>query len=111
MIDNWEEKVRQTIEGFPLAHRDEILKVWQEWLDTNPQPPLYKNWSEYSVKLDDTEALYTERRVLLKRVSNELRDLEVPRSNWQKVAKALASVASLFLVLFLALSRVFRVAE
>ena len=110
-IDSWEEKVRKTIEGFPLAHRDDILKVWNEWLETNPEPPLYKSWSEFSLKLDDTEALYTERRVLLKRVTNELRDLEVPLSNWQKVAKALAAVASLFLVLFLALSRAFRIAE
>ena len=80
-------------------------------IETNPEPPLYKSWSEFSLKLDDTEALYTERRVLLKRVTNELRDLEVPLSNWQKVAKALAAVASLFLVLFLALSRAFRIAE
>jgi len=50
-------------------------------------------------------------RVYLKRVTNELRELEVPLTNWQKVAKALAAVASVFLVIFLALSRVMRGAE
>ena len=47
----------------------------------------------------------------MKRVKNDLRDFESPPKGWHKVAKALAAVASIFLVLFLALARVFRVAE
>lgn len=111
MTIDWENKIRNTIEGFPEAHRDKILQLWFEWLETEPQTPLYEDWAEFSCKIDDEEALYTERRVYLKRVKNDLRDFENPLKGWQKVAKALAAVASVFLVLFLAITRVFRVAE
>ena len=111
MTIDWENKIRNTIEGFPEAHRDKILQLWFDWLETEPQSPLYESWAEFSSKIDDDEALYTERRVYLKRVKNDLRDFESPPKGWHKVAKALAAVASVFLVLFLALTRVFRVAE
>ncbi len=111
MIIDWENKIRNTIEGFPEAHRDKILQLWFEWLETEPQSPLYESWADFSSKIDNEEALYTERRVYLKRVKNDLRDMEIPLKGWQKVAKGLAAVASVFLVLFLALTRVFRVAE
>ncbi|MHA1769915.1 MAG: hypothetical protein ACTSV3_08750 [Candidatus Thorarchaeota archaeon] len=112
MIDeNWEDKVRETIEGFPSTHRDDLLKLWHEWLKTDPQPPLYESWSEFALKTDDLEALYTERRIYLKRVTNELKAMEIPLRSWQKIAKALGAVASVFLIVFLAISRVFRVAE
>jgi len=105
------DSVRETIEIFPEPHRSEILELWNEWLDTNPQSPLYMSWSDFSAKGDDQNALFTERRVYLKRVKNGLRDREVPLKTWQKVAKGLAAIASLFLVVFLAISRVFRVAD
>jgi len=111
MIIDWDNNIRTTIEGFPEPHREEILRLWVEWLETNPESPLYDNWAKFTSSSDDKEALYTERRVYLKKVKNDLRDLEVPLKGWQKVAKALAAVASVFLVLFLALSRVFRAAE
>ncbi|MFX0056345.1 MAG: hypothetical protein ACFFAX_08045 [Promethearchaeota archaeon] len=107
----WESSVRKSIEQFPQSQRDKILAAWHEWLQTNPESPYYKSWSEYSTRIDDQEALYTETRVYIKRVTNELRDFEVPLTNWQKIAKALAAVASVFLVIFLALSRVMRGAE
>ncbi|TFG34272.1 hypothetical protein EU527_04440 [Candidatus Thorarchaeota archaeon] len=110
-LDNWEKKIQTTIEGFPEPYRGEILQLFGEWLSTKPQPPLYSNWTEYSSKIDDQEALYTERRVYLKRVKNDLRDMEIPPKRWQKVAKSLAAVASVFLVIFLAISRVFRGAD
>lgn len=109
--DDWDSQVRSSIERFPQPHKDKILGAWYEWLQTNPEPPFYESWSEYSTRYDDQEALYTETRVYLKRVTNELRDLEIPMTTWQKVAKALAAVASVFLVIFLALSRVMRAAE
>jgi hypothetical protein len=111
MKEDWEQKIRITIEGFPEPHRQDILRIWNEWLETNPESPLHESWVTFSAKADDEEALYTERRVYLKRIKNDLRELEVPLTNWQKVAKALAAVASVFLVLFLALSRVFRATE
>ena len=111
MTTDWETKIRSTIEGFPEPHRAEILELWINWLETNPEMPLYESWAEYSASADDEEALYTERRVYLKRVKNDLRDMEIPLKGWQKVAKALAAVASVFLVLFLAVSRLFRAAE
>lgn len=111
MTIDWENKIRNTIEGFPEPHRNEILELWIEWLETEPQSPLYESWAEFSSKIDDDEALYTERRVYLKRIKNDLRDIEIPLKGWQKVAKGLAAVASVFLVLFLALTRVFRAAE
>ena len=111
MTDDWDSKIRNTIEGFPEPHREEILELWIKWLETDPLPPLYESWAIYSSNADDKEALYTERRVYLKRVKNDLRDIEVPLKGLQKVAKALAAVASIFLVLFLALSRVFRATE
>lgn len=111
MTTDWENKIRDTIEGFPEPHREEILQLWIEFLETNPEAPLYESWETFSASTDDEEALYTQRRVYLKRVKNDLRDMEIPLKGWQKVAKALAAIASVFLVLFLALSRVFRAAE
>ena len=111
MTTDWETKIRTTIEGFPEPYNKEILQVFTDWIRTDPQPPLYLNWATYSTSIDDQEALYTERRVYLKRVKNDLRDMEIPPKRWQKVAKALAAVASIFLVIFLAISRVFRGAE
>ena len=111
MMTDWEVKIRTTIEGFPEPHREEILDIWYRWLETNPEAPLYKSWTAFSESADDKEALYTERRVYLKRVKNDLRDMEIPLKGWQKVAKALAAVASVFLVLFLAISRLFRATE
>lgn len=111
MITDWEANIRGTIEGFPEPHREEILDIWIKWLESNPEEPLYKSWEAFSASADDSEALYTERRVYLKRVKNDLRDMEIPLKNWQKVAKALAAVASVFLVLFLAISKLFRAAE
>lgn len=111
MTTDWDEKIRQTIDGFPEPHREEILQLWIEFLETNPAIPLYESWTAFSAKADDEEALYTQRRVYLKRVKNDLRDMEIPVKGWQKVAKALAAVASVFLVVFLALSRVFRATE
>ena len=110
-LDNWENKIQSTIEGFPEPYKEEILQLFFEWIKTNPQSPLYSNWLDFSAKIDDQTELYTERRVYLKRVKNELRDLENPPKRWQKAAKALAAVASIFLVIFLAISRVFRGAE
>ncbi|MDH4213901.1 MAG: hypothetical protein OEV85_08265 [Candidatus Thorarchaeota archaeon] len=110
-MDSISDSVRETIEAFPEPHRSEILELWQEWLETDPQYPLYLSWSEFSAKDDDQNELFTERRVYLKRVKNELRDQEVPLKLWQKVAKGLAAVASLFLIVFLAISRVFRVSD
>jgi len=111
MTTDWESKIRATIEGFPEPHREEVRDIWIEWLETNPEEPLYKSWEVFSASADDAEALYTERRVYLKRVKNDLRDMEIPLKGWQKVAKALAAVASVFLVIFLAISRLFRATE
>ena len=111
LSDDWESRVQETINGFPSPHREEILEQWYEWLKTNPEAPLYQSWADYSSTIDDQEALYTERRVFLKKVRNELREMEIPLTRWQKVAKTLAAVASVFLVVFLALSRAMRVAE
>lgn len=109
--NDWESQVRELINGFPSPHREEILEQWYKWIKTNPEPPLYQSWTDYSSTFDDQEALYTERRVHLRKVTNELREMEIPMNRWQRVAKALAAVASIFLVIFLALSRAMRVAE
>ncbi len=109
--DDWESRVQEIINGFPSPHREEILEQWYEWLKTNPETPLYQSWADHSSTIDDQEALYTERRVFLKKIRNELRDMEIPMTRWQKVAKTLAAVASVFLVIFLALSRAMRVTE
>ena len=109
--NDWETQVREVIEGFPAPHREEILEIYIEWIETNPEEPLYQSWTEYSSKIDDQEALYTEKRVYLKKVANTLREMEIPLKRWQKVARALAAVASVFLVIFLAISRAMRVTE
>jgi len=110
-LENWENKIVATIEDFPEPYRVEMLQLFREWVNTDPEPPLYSSWAEFSSKTDNQEALYTERRVYLKRVKNDIRDLENPPKGWHKLAKALAAVASVFLVVFLAISRVFRGAE
>ncbi|MFX1606688.1 MAG: hypothetical protein ACFFDD_12410 [Promethearchaeota archaeon] len=109
--DDWKSRVHEIINGFPSPHREEILEQWYKWLKTNPESPLYQGWANHSSKIDDQEALYTERRVYLRKVTNELREMEIPMTRWQRVAKVLAAVASVFLVIFLALSRAMRVAE
>lgn len=109
--EDWESRVRETINGFPSPHREEILEQCYEWFKTNPETPLYQSWMDYSSKIDDQEALYTERRVYLRKITNELREMEIPLTRWQRVAKVLAAVASVFLVMFLALSRAMRVTE
>lgn len=109
--NDWESRIREIIKGFPSPHREEILQLWNEWLKSKPEPPLYENWSIYSSKIDDQDALYTDTRVYLRKIKNELREMEIPLKLWQKVAKTLAAVASVFLVIFLALSRAMRVTE
>lgn len=107
----WEDKIQNSIQRFPSPHNETILGYWNEWLSTGPSSPFYESWSEFASMKDDREALYTETRVYVKRVNNDLREFEVPLSTWQKVAKALAAVASIFLVVFLALSRVARASD
>ena len=109
--EDWESRVHETINGFPSPHREEILEQWYKWTKMNPETPLYQSWVDHSSEIDDQEALYTERRVFLKKVTNELREMEIPLTRWQKVAKVLAAAASVFLVMFLALSRAMRVSE
>ncbi len=109
--DDWESRVQEIINGFPSPHREDILEQWNKWVESNPENPLYQSWADHASIIDDQEALYTERRVFLKKVTNELREMEIPLTRWQKVAKTLAAVASVFLVIFLALSRVVRVTE
>lgn len=111
MDNSWEEKIVDTIQSFPSTHSEDILKLWMSWLETNPGAPFYESWAEYAQQYDEQEALFTERRVYVKRVANELRELEIPPTTLQKLAKALAAVASLFLVVFLAVSRAFRISE
>ncbi|MFW9848460.1 MAG: hypothetical protein ACFFF4_04925 [Candidatus Thorarchaeota archaeon] len=107
----WEEKIRKSIQNFSHPYNTTILGYWDEWLATNPESPFYESWNQFASLKDDQEALYTEIRVYLKRVTNDLREFEVPLNTWQKVAKALAAVASIFLVIFLALSRVARASD
>ncbi len=109
--DEWNSKIRDSIDGFPEPHRTTIHEIWEDWLETDPTKPYYESWSAFASKRDDSDALYTELRVHIKRVTNELRELEVPPTMWQKVAKALAAVASIFLVIILAISRVARASE
>ncbi len=104
-------RIRTTIEEFPNPYRHEILATWDSWIATDPDTPYYLSWSEFASQDDDESSLFNEERIYIKKVSNELRDLAVPKTFWQKVAKALAAVASMFLVIFLALSRVSRAAE
>ncbi|TFG07979.1 hypothetical protein EU538_07920 [Candidatus Thorarchaeota archaeon] len=106
-----EERIRSTIEEFPNPYCNDILATWDAWIATNPEAPYYLSWSEFASQEEDESSLFSEERIYIKKVSNELRDLEVPKTFWQKVAKALAAVASMFLVIFLALSRVSRAAE
>lgn len=109
--DDMMDSIRAVIEAFPEPHRTDILGIWDDYVDANPQSPYYLSWSQFSASSDDPNALYTERRVYLKRVKNELRDYEIPLKLWQKVAKGIAAVASVILIVFLAISRVFRVTE
>jgi hypothetical protein len=107
----WEDKITSTIQQFPSPYNKSILGVWEEWLKTDPESPFYENWTDFSSARDDEEALFTETRVYFKRVANELREREVPPTSLQKIAKALAAVASIFLVIFLAISRVARASD
>ncbi|MHA1480114.1 MAG: hypothetical protein ACTSQZ_01650 [Candidatus Thorarchaeota archaeon] len=111
MNEEWEQNIRKVITGFPQPYQNTITQYWDEWLTSNPEPPFFESWSNFASLKDDSDELFTEKRVYLKRVTNELRDREIPLSTWQKVAKALAAVASIFLVIFLALSRVARASE
>ncbi len=106
-----DEKIRKVILKLPSPHCDDIMALWEKWILTNPQPPYHISWADFADAQDDPSVLYSDRRVYLRRVTNELRDIEIPKTLWQKAAKALAAVASIFFVIFLALSRIARGAE
>ncbi len=107
----WEEQIEKVISSFPTPHNTSIKSIWDEWLALNPESPYHSSWSEFASTRDDQESLYTETRVYMKKVTNELREYEVPLTTWQRVAKAFAAVASVFLVIFLAISRVARASD
>lgn len=107
----WEEEIEKVIASFPPPHSTSIGKIWDDWLAQNPEPPYHTAWSDFASTKDDQESLYTETRIYLKKVTNELREFEIPLTTWQKVAKAFAAVASIFLVIFLAISRVARASD
>ncbi len=109
--DEWERKVRRAIDKYPSPIRDQVLAIWEEWLKSEPHAPFYINWNEFSSRYDDQEALYTDLRVYLKKVTNELKEFEVPPTMRQRVSKALAAIVSIILVILLALSRVARASE
>ncbi len=44
--DEWKSRIQEVIEGFPEPHRTEILELFIEWIETNPDQPLYQNWTE-----------------------------------------------------------------
>ncbi len=104
----WEEKIRAIIERFPPPQKEEILFIWEKWIEANPQSPFYSDWAEFAEQYDNQEDLYTETRVYIKKVSIELKELEIPPTIRQRVSKVLASVISIVLVILLALSRVAR---
>ena len=106
MIDeNWEKTIEHKIDGFPEKERNAIFAIWNDWLDSSPTTPFYQSWEEFAAERDDPMELYSETRVYVKRVRNDLRDMEIPQSNRQKIARALAAVASIFVVFFVAVSR------
>lgn len=106
MIDeNWEKIIEQKIDGYPERERNAILEIWYDWLDSSPTVPYYESWEEFAAERDDPITLYSETRVYVKRVRNELRDMEIPQSNRQRIARALAAIASIFVVFFVAISR------
>ncbi len=107
----WETKIREIIQKFPDPHQNKVLQIWEEWLDSNPREPFHESWRHFASLRDEPEALFTDTRIYLKRITNELREREIPLSLWQKVAKGLAAVASVFLVIFLAFSRALRVSD
>ncbi|NWF95595.1 MAG: hypothetical protein HXY34_05600 [Candidatus Thorarchaeota archaeon] len=112
MIDSrTDDAIGGIINEFPQPYRDATMRLWELWKNTDPTPPYYLSWSEFASNHDDAGALYTEQRVYNRRITNELRSLEVPRTLRQRVAHALAAVAGIFLVVFLALSRALRAAE
>jgi hypothetical protein len=111
MDEEWERIIVRTIQGFPEPESDTILDLWYDWLASFPDEPYYKSWEEFTSLRDDPATLYSETRIYIKRVRNEIRDLEVPKSNRQRIVKALAAVASVFVVIFMAISRLFRASE
>lgn len=109
--DKVEARINTVIDRFPEPHGSEIRDIWAKWTATNPEAPLHVSWSRYAAEFEEQSLLYSERRVYLRRITNELRDAETPRNNWQKIAKALAAVASAFFLFFMALTRAARAAE
>ncbi len=112
MIDNEvEARISTVIDRFPEPHGAEIREIWSKWTSTNPEAPLHLSWSRYAADFEEQSLLYSERRVYLRRITNELRDAETPRNSWQRIAKALAAMASAFFLFFMALTRAARAAE
>jgi hypothetical protein len=104
-------RIHRLIDSFPQQHRSLILDLWSKWTATSPEPPFYLSWSKFASQTDDASMLYDENRIYVRRITNEIRDMEVPKTAWQKVAKALAAVASAFFVFIMALSRAARAAD
>ena len=111
MDEEWERIIVRTIQGFPEPEREAIFDLWYDWLASFPVEPFYKSWEEFAAARDDPAALYSETRIYIKRVRNEIRDLEIPKTNRQRIVKALAAVASVFVVIFMAFTRLFSRSE
>lgn len=112
MLDEkWEREIREKINLFPKGERDKILHIWNQWLDSNPVAPYYESWIEFASHYDDSTALYTDTRVYIKRVRNELKNFEIPKSNRQRVAEILAAIAGVFVLIFVTISRFFSSSE
>jgi len=111
MDEDWERIIEHSIEGFPMQERDAILEIWNDWLLTSPTTPFYTNWEEFASLRDDPNTLYSETRIYIKKIRNKIRDMEIPQTNRQRFARALAAVASIFVVFFMAISRLFSKSE
>ncbi len=111
MEQEWISRIEGIIEGFPEPHRDIVRGLWNKWLKQNPAPIYFENWDNFIKKNYTPEPLYDEVMIFIKRISNELKELEFPPKGWQKVTKVLASATGALVVGVMILSRILRATE
>ncbi|TXT55853.1 MAG: hypothetical protein BAJATHORv1_30236 [Candidatus Thorarchaeota archaeon] len=104
-------QVLSKIEKIPSPHKENVLDIWERWLESKPQQPYFEDWFIFAQQYDNQQELFTETRVYIRMVRNALKDLETPKTIYRKVRKAIVSIASFFFVIFLAISRFARAGD
>ncbi|MEM2141692.1 MAG: hypothetical protein QXS20_11035 [Candidatus Thorarchaeota archaeon] len=106
-----ERKVNRILSALPTEDRTYVSRLWSEWRASEPVVPLYMSWLNFALARGNDESLFDRRTISIRRIANEIRDMEVPKSTRQRIVAALSALATAFFLVIMALSRLVRASE